>query len=73
MKKEYKILLWVLLGIIIIYLLIRWRKGYFTLGYIPLLGYQARIAACSGCGGENCYGSKCEGCCDEKLKNKYNK
>ena len=42
MKKEVKILLWVLAIIFSIYLLIRLNKGYFTLGYIPLLGYEPR-------------------------------
>ena len=42
MKKEYKIILGIILLIFIIYLIIRLNKGYFTLGYIPLLGYQYR-------------------------------
>ena len=42
-KIYMKFWFWAII-IIVLYMLYRLQKGYWTLGYIPLLGYEPRMA-----------------------------
>lgn len=64
MKKNTKIVIWVIVIVFILWLIYRWNQGYFTLGYVPLAGlrkkqtklcYDASLPNCTTRTSVGCY------------------